>query len=128
VSIANSLARLLLLRRSGERSLEIFFRSRLVRIVLKQRDFASFGRMGVARKIERAGETAGLPFSVHVHMMAVVGRRAMGKAREPRIVAEPPMRWPERTKLLSERGGGENVTAQSRGWQIARRGRCSGCS
>ena len=29
------------------------------RIVLKQRDFASFGRMGIA--IERAGETAGLP-------------------------------------------------------------------
>ena len=83
MSIANSLARLLLLRRSGERSLEIFFRSRLVRIVLKQRDFASFGRMGIARKIERAGETAGLPFSVHVYMMAVVGRRAMGKAREP---------------------------------------------
>jgi hypothetical protein len=46
----------------------------LVRIVLKQRDFASFGRMGIARKVERAGETAGLPFSVHVHMMA--GRRA----------------------------------------------------
>ena len=44
------------------------------RIVLKQRDFASFGRMGIARKIERAGETAGLPFSVHVHRMA--GRRA----------------------------------------------------
>jgi hypothetical protein len=40
------------------------------RIVLKQRDFASFGRMGIARKIERAGETAGLPFSVHVHRMA----------------------------------------------------------
>ena len=39
------------------------------RIVLKQRDFASFGRMGIARKIERAGETAGLPFSVHVHML-----------------------------------------------------------
>ena len=39
------------------------------RIVLKQRDFASFGRMGIARKIERAGETAGLSFSVHVHML-----------------------------------------------------------
>jgi site-specific recombinase XerD len=28
-----------------------------------------FGRMGIARKIERAGEAAGLPFSVHVHML-----------------------------------------------------------
>jgi site-specific recombinase XerD len=27
-----------------------------------------FGRMGIARKIERAGEAAGLPFSVHVHL------------------------------------------------------------
>ena len=44
------------------------------RIVLKQRDFASFGRMGIARKIERAGETAGLPFSVHGIEWRVVGR------------------------------------------------------
>jgi hypothetical protein len=28
------------------------------RIVLKQRDCASFGPLGIARKIERAGETA----------------------------------------------------------------------
>jgi site-specific recombinase XerD len=28
-----------------------------------------FGRMGIARKIERAGEAAGLPFPVHVHML-----------------------------------------------------------
>jgi site-specific recombinase XerD len=28
-----------------------------------------FGRMGIARMIERAGEAAGLPFSVHVHML-----------------------------------------------------------
>jgi site-specific recombinase XerD len=28
-----------------------------------------FGRMGIARLIERAGETAGLPFPVHVHML-----------------------------------------------------------
>ena len=27
-----------------------------------------FGRMGVARMIERAGEAARLPFPVHVHM------------------------------------------------------------
>jgi type 1 fimbriae regulatory protein FimB len=27
-----------------------------------------FGRMGIARMIERAGEAAGLPFPVHVHM------------------------------------------------------------
>jgi type 1 fimbriae regulatory protein FimB/type 1 fimbriae regulatory protein FimE len=28
-----------------------------------------FGRMGIARMIERAGETAKLPFPVHVHML-----------------------------------------------------------
>ena len=28
-----------------------------------------FKRMGIARLIERAGETAGLPFPVHVHML-----------------------------------------------------------
>jgi site-specific recombinase XerD len=28
-----------------------------------------FGRMGIARMIERAGEAAGLPFPVHVHML-----------------------------------------------------------
>ena len=28
-----------------------------------------FGRMGIARKIEHAGETAGLPFPIHVHML-----------------------------------------------------------
>jgi type 1 fimbriae regulatory protein FimB len=28
-----------------------------------------FGRMGIARMIERAGEAAELPFSVHVHML-----------------------------------------------------------
>jgi site-specific recombinase XerD len=28
-----------------------------------------FGRMGIARTIERAGEAAGLPFPVHVHML-----------------------------------------------------------
>jgi site-specific recombinase XerD len=28
-----------------------------------------FGRMGIARMIERAGEAAKLPFSVHVHML-----------------------------------------------------------
>jgi type 1 fimbriae regulatory protein FimB/type 1 fimbriae regulatory protein FimE len=28
-----------------------------------------FGRMGIARKIERAGEAAALPFRVHVHML-----------------------------------------------------------
>ena len=45
----------------------------------------------------------------------------MIKSTNPwRMMAEPPMRKPERTKLLSERGGGENVTAQSRGWQITR--------
>jgi len=28
-----------------------------------------FGRMGIARMVERAGEAAGLPFPVHVHML-----------------------------------------------------------
>ena len=28
-----------------------------------------FGRMGIARLVERAGEAAGLPFPVHVHML-----------------------------------------------------------
>ena len=28
-----------------------------------------FGRMGIGRMIERAGETANLPFPVHVHML-----------------------------------------------------------
>jgi type 1 fimbriae regulatory protein FimB/type 1 fimbriae regulatory protein FimE len=28
-----------------------------------------FGRMGIARMIERAGEAAGLPFPVHVHVL-----------------------------------------------------------
>jgi site-specific recombinase XerD len=28
-----------------------------------------FGRMGIARMIERAGEAAGLPFPMHVHML-----------------------------------------------------------
>jgi hypothetical protein len=35
-----------------------------------------FGRMGIARLIERAGEAAGLPFPVHVHML----RHACGYA------------------------------------------------
>jgi type 1 fimbriae regulatory protein FimB len=30
---------------------------------------APFGRMGIGRMIERAGEAAGLPFPVHVHML-----------------------------------------------------------
>ena len=35
-----------------------------------------FGRMGIARLIERAGTAAGLPFPVHVHML----RHATGYA------------------------------------------------
>jgi type 1 fimbriae regulatory protein FimB len=39
-----------------------------------QRDYAKrgikpFGRMGIGRMIERAGETAKLPFAIHVHML-----------------------------------------------------------
>jgi site-specific recombinase XerD len=40
---------------------------------------ASFGRMGIGRMIERAGEAAGLPFSVHVHML----RHSTGYALPP---------------------------------------------
>ena len=39
-----------------------------------------FGRMGIGRMIERAGEAAGLPFSVHVHML----RHSTGYARARR--------------------------------------------
>ncbi len=28
-----------------------------------------FGRMGIGRMVERAGESAGLPFAIHVHML-----------------------------------------------------------
>jgi integrase len=28
-----------------------------------------FGRMGIGRMVERAGESAGLPFPIHVHML-----------------------------------------------------------
>jgi site-specific recombinase XerD len=40
-----------------------------------------FGRMGVGRMIERAGEAAGLPFPVHVHMLRHSTRYALA-ARE----------------------------------------------
>ncbi len=35
-----------------------------------------FGRMGIGRMIERAGEAAGLPFPVHVHMLRQTGSSA----------------------------------------------------
>ena len=37
-------------------------------VFVNERD-QPFGRMGIARLIERAGEAAGLPFPVHVHML-----------------------------------------------------------
>jgi integrase len=37
-------------------------------VFINERD-QPFGRIGVARMIERAGEAAGLPFPVHVHML-----------------------------------------------------------
>ena len=40
-----------------------------------------FGRMGIARMIERAGEAAGLPFSVHVHMGYALAGRGMDTRR-----------------------------------------------
>jgi integrase len=49
-----------------------------------------FGRMGIGRMIERAGETAKLPFPVHVHMLrhstgfalAGKGGRVLTQARQ----------------------------------------------
>jgi hypothetical protein len=46
-----------------------------------------FGRMGIGRKIERAGEAAGLSFSVHVHML----RRSTGYALA--AIHAAPRRW-----------------------------------
>jgi type 1 fimbriae regulatory protein FimB/type 1 fimbriae regulatory protein FimE len=44
-----------------------------------------FGRMGIARMIERAGETAKLPFSVHVHMLRhSTGYALAGKGMDTR--------------------------------------------
>ena len=40
-----------------------------------------FGRMGVARMIERAGEVAGLPFPIHVHMLRHSTGYALGSPR-----------------------------------------------
>jgi site-specific recombinase XerD len=37
-------------------------------VFVNERD-QPFGRMGIGRMIERAGEAAGLPFPVHVHML-----------------------------------------------------------
>jgi alpha-L-fucosidase len=43
---------------------------------------APFGRMGIARMIERAGEAAKLPFPVHVHMLRhSTGYALAGKGR-----------------------------------------------
>jgi hypothetical protein len=47
-------------------------------VFINERD-QPFGRMGVARMIERAGEAAGLPFPVHVqHAAAFDGIRTGG--------------------------------------------------
>ena len=40
-----------------------------------------FGRMGIGRMIERAGEAAGLPFPVHVHVLAPFHGIRAGGAR-----------------------------------------------
>lgn len=40
-----------------------------------------FGRMGIGRMIERAGEAAGLPFDVHVHIAAAFDRLRTGGPR-----------------------------------------------
>jgi site-specific recombinase XerD len=44
-----------------------------------------FGRMGIGRMIERAGEAAGLPFPVHVHMLRhSTGYALAGKGMDTR--------------------------------------------
>jgi type 1 fimbriae regulatory protein FimB/type 1 fimbriae regulatory protein FimE len=44
-----------------------------------------FGRMGIARMIERAGETAKLPFPIHVHMLRhSTGYALAGKGMDTR--------------------------------------------
>jgi len=44
-----------------------------------------FGRMGIARMIERAGETAKLPFPIHVHMLRhSTGHTLAGKGMDTR--------------------------------------------
>jgi type 1 fimbriae regulatory protein FimB/type 1 fimbriae regulatory protein FimE len=44
-----------------------------------------FGRMGIARMVERAGETAKLPFPVHVHMLRhSTGYALAGKGMDTR--------------------------------------------
>src|SRR5262249_55299527 len=44
-----------------------------------------FGRMGIARMIERAGKTAGFPFPVHVHMVRhSTGYALAGKGMDTR--------------------------------------------
>jgi site-specific recombinase XerD len=44
-----------------------------------------FGRMGVARMIERAGDAAWLPFSVHVHMLRhSIGYALAGRGMDTR--------------------------------------------
>ena len=53
-----------------------------------------FGRMGIARLIERAGEAAGLPFPVHVHMLRhsrghVLASKGMDTRRLQHYLATP---------------------------------------
>jgi len=44
-----------------------------------------YGRMGIGRMIERAGETAKLPFAVHVHMLRhSTGYALAGKGMDTR--------------------------------------------
>ena len=47
------------MQRKGIRSAYVFVNERA----------QPFGRMGIARMVERAGEIAGLPFPLHVHML-----------------------------------------------------------
>jgi integrase len=62
-----------------------------------------FGRMGIARKIERAGEAAALGFPVHVHML----RHSTGYA-----LAAKGMEWNVGTEIFSgiNRGAGVEPT------------------
>ena len=52
-----------------------------------------FGRMGIGRMIERAGEAAGLPFPIHVHMLRQW--RALGLS-SPRGMQQRSAPWPNR--------------------------------
>jgi type 1 fimbriae regulatory protein FimB/type 1 fimbriae regulatory protein FimE len=71
----DELAGLKRLQREGAKSAYVFVNER----------GQPFGRMGIARMIERAGETAKLPFPIHVHMLRhSTGYALAGKGMDTR--------------------------------------------